>query len=238
MKGRKKSALFILLIIVFISLIVFICYRLFPLLISLKSQKYQEKFKNYIIDLGVKGWIIMLIIQILQIFIAFIPGEIIEILSGILYGPLGGLSLCLIGLIIGSTLIYFTIKLFANNQISKYREKFKTYDFLNNPKKININIFILFLIPGIPKDIFLYLIPFLPIKLVQFLIISSVARIPSILSSTIVGSSLIEGNYIASLLIFCIFAILGFFGILFSDKIIYFFSKNNKAINNNDTLEN
>ena len=238
MKKRKKSLQFIILIITFISLIACICYKLIPLFISLKSPSKQENFKKYIKNLGWKGWIVVLVIQILQIFIAFIPGEIIELLSGILYGPLGGLFLCLTGLMIGSTLIYFTVKLFASKQVSKYKEKLKTYNFLNNPKKINIYLFILFLIPGIPKDIFIYLIPFLPIKFLSFLIISLLARIPSILSSTIIGSSLIEGNYSASLLTFFIFSILGIVGILLNNKIIALFSNKNKTINSNDKLEN
>lgn len=130
------------------------------------------------------------------------------------------------------------MKLFANKYILKYREKLKTYNFLKDAKKINIYLFILFLIPGLPKDIFIYLSPFLPIRFSNFLVISSIARIPSILSSTIVGSSLIEGNYLTSIIIFVSFAILGILGILFKDKIIFLFAKNNKKTNNSNTLEN
>ena len=128
------------------------------------------------------------------------------------------------------------MKLFANNYVIKYKEKLKTYNFLNNPKKIHIYFFILFLIPGLPKDIFLYLVPFLPIKFTSFLIISSIARIPSILSSTIVGKSLIDGNYLTSFIVFGIFAVLGVIGILFNDKIIKLFTK--KSTNNENRLEN
>ena len=217
---------------------VYICYKLFPLFTALKKPENQQRFKNYIESLGWKGWFTVLTIQILQIFIAFIPGEIVELLSGILYGAIGGLLVCLIGIIIGSILIYYTVKLFANKYIIKYKEKLKTYSFLKNPKKITLYLFILFIIPGLPKDIFIYLAPFLPIKFISFLIISCIARIPSILSSTLIGTSLIKGNYLTSIIIFVTFAILGVLGILFNDKIISLFSKNNKKINNNDTLEN
>lgn len=237
MKNNKKF-LIITLSIFLVILTIYICYKLFPLLTALKEPESQEKFKNHIQNLGWKGWFTVLTIQVLQIFIAIIPGEIVEILSGVLYGALGGLFICLVGLIIGSTSIYFTVKFFANKYILKYKEKLKNYSFLNNPKKINIYIFILFLIPGLPKDIFIYLIPFLPIKFATFLLISSIARIPSILSSTIVGGSLIKGNYITSVIVFIIFLVLGVLGILFNDKIISLFSKKDKIINNNDTLEN
>ena len=238
MKNKKNKILIIFLSIILLLLTTYICYKLLPLMSKLKDPENQEKFKDYIQNLGLKGWFALLAIQVLQIFIAFIPGEIIEVLSGILYGSIGGLLTCLLGILIGSILIYYTIKLFANKYIIKYREKLKTYSFLNNPKKIIIYFFILFLIPGLPKDIFIYLVPFLPIKFITFLIVSLIARIPSILSSTIIGTSLIEGNYLLSIIIFAVFAILGITGILFNDKIIALFSKNNKKINNNDTLEN
>lgn len=234
---NKKKILIITLSIIALLLTIYICYKLIPLLISLKDPNNQEKFKNYIENMGFKGWLVLLTIQIFQIFIAFIPGEIVELLAGILYGAWGGLLLCLIGISIASVLIYYTVKLFANKYMIKYKEKLKTYNFLNNPKKIHIYFFILFLIPGLPKDIFIYLAPFLPIKFASFLIVSLIARIPSIISSTIVGSSIVKGNYLLSIIIFAIFLVLGVLGILFNDKIINLF-KHKKDTNTSNNVEN
>lgn len=237
MKSKAKKTIILFLCLFLAILITYTCYKLVLLFISLKDPLKQEKFKTYIANLGWKGWIALLIIQILQIFIAFIPGEIIELLSGILYGAVGGLLICLLGIIIGSTLIYCAMKLLANKYISKYKEKLQNYNFLKNKKKTNIYLFTLFFIPGIPKDILIYFAPFLPISFPLFLLISSIARIPSILSSTIIGDSLIQGNYILSIVIFVIFAILGILGILFSDKIISIFNKKNKISNNENIVE-
>lgn len=238
MKNNKRKILIILLTAIFFVLAVYICYKLIPLLVSLKDYDRQEQFKNYIYDMGWKGWLIMLTIQVLQIFIAFIPGEIVEILSGILYGGLGGLFICLLGILIGSILIYYTVKFFANRYLIKLKDKLKEYSFLNNPKKIHIYLFIIFLTPGLPKDIFIYLVPFLPIKFSSFLILSLIARIPSIASSTIIGNSLMDGNYLLSIIIFASFALIGITVILFSNKIFDTFKKqSNKAPNNdNNTI--
>ena len=235
--NSKKKYFIVCLSIIFIVLTIYTCYKLIPLLIALKEPASQERFKNYIENLGWMGWLTVLTIQVLQIFIAFIPGEIVELLAGILYGPVGGLLICLLGILIGSILIYYTMKLFANKHIMKYKEKLKTYNFLSNPKKIPVYFFILFLIPGLPKDIFIYLVPFLPIKFYSFLIVSLIARIPSILSSTVVGSSLVEGNYLTSIIIFSIFLILGLLGILFQDRLFSLFKRKNKEIDTNK-LEN
>ena len=238
MKKQKNKMLLILLCIFIIIITSYICYKTIPLLTSLKNASDQEEFKNYIESLGWKGWMTILGIQIMQIFIAFIPGEIVEVISGILYGTLGGLIICLTGICIGSLLIFATIKLFTNKHLDTYKDKLKTYNFLNNPKKIHIYLFILFLTPGIPKDIFIYLAPFLPIKLSSFLLISLIARIPSILSSTIIGTSLINGNYLTSIIIFIVFGTLGLIGIIFNEKIINLFTKRNKKEIINHNIEN
>ena len=237
MKKNKKKIFVISLCIVMLLLTIYICYKLIPLLISLKDADNQQRFKEYIKNMGFKGWLALLTIQVLQIFIAFIPGEVVELLAGVLYGAWGGLLLCLLGISIASILIYYTVKLFANKYMIKYKEKLKTYSFLNDPKQIHLYFFILFLIPGIPKDIFIYLAPFLPIKFSTFIVVSLIARIPSIISSTIVGDSFMKGNYVLSIVIFVVFAIFGTLGILFNDKIINLL-KHNKNTNNEDNIEN
>lgn len=239
MKNRKKTIALIFIAIIIVLSAIYASYKLIPLLGSLNDTEIQETFKQKIQNLGWIGWLVVLLIQILQVFIAFIPGEIVEILSGILYGTFGGLLICLIGMTIASVLIYYTVKLFANKYIEKYKDKLKTYSFLNSPEKIHVYFFILFLIPGIPKDIFIYLVPFLPIKLSTFLIVSIFARIPSVLSSTIVGNSLMAGNYIVSIIVFSSFAVIGILAILFHNKILNLLKKDHsKQLNNKDTIEN
>ena len=230
-KNKKNILLAVIVMSILTILTIFFCYKLIPFIYSLKDPINQYNFKNYIDHLEWKGYIALLIIQVAQIFIAFIPGEIVEILSGMLYGYIGGLFICLLGIFLGSLLIYFFMKFLANNYILKYKEKFKTYNFLNNSKKIHTYLFILFIIPGIPKDIFIYFAPFLPIKFSEFLIISLIARTPSILSSTIIGDSFASGNYMISIIIFLLFAIFGILGIIFNDKIVNLFSKHNKDQN-------
>ena len=81
------------------------------------------------------------------------------------------------------------VKLFAKKYMIKLQEKLKQYDFLNNKKKVAIYLFIIYLIPGIPKDIITYLVPFLPIGFLPFIAVTSIARIPSIISSTYSSAS-------------------------------------------------
>ncbi len=69
---------------------------------------------------------------------------------------------------------------------------------------MDILVFLLFCIPGTPKDILTYIAVLLPINIYRFLVISTIARIPSVISSTIVGSSLLTGNLIFSIGVYAV----------------------------------
>lgn len=224
----KKQILLISLIIIFIIFSIFACIKLIPFLFSLQDEVNRIKFENYINDLGIWGILVVLLIQISQVFIAIIPGEFVELIAGFLYGTWGGLLICLIGNFIGSALIYLTVKTFAHKYMIKLKEKLSTYNFLNNKKKISIYLFIIFIIPGIPKDIITYLVPFLPINFYTFITVTSIARIPSIISSTYSSTSILNNNYTIAIILIVIFSLLAIFGFLFKDKIINALKEDNK----------
>ena len=226
-KNKLKSALIIFFTITIILLCTYLCIKLIPLFISLQNENRQIEFKEYIDNLGIKGFALFLLIHIAQIFIAIIPGEIVELLAGILYGPWIGLLVCLLGNFIASFFIYSFIKLLANKRRIKLQEKLSNYSFLNNKKKVSLYLFVIYLIPGLPKDIFTYLAPFLPISFSRFIVITSIARIPSILSSTYSSDSILNSNYTSAIIILGLFALFALIGFVFKDKIM-------KSLKNND----
>ena len=71
---------------------------------------------------------------------------------------------------------------------------------------------ILFMIPGTPKDLLIYIAGLLPIKPLRFILISTFARFPSVVSSTLAGSNLIVGDWKTSIMIYIFtFMIVGIF---------------------------
>ena len=81
-------------------------------------------------------------------------------------------------------------------------------------------MFVLFLIPGMPKDVFTYLIPLTNMRMRAFLVFSTVGRIPGVIISTYAAAGLAEGDITTSLIIFGIAAVLMILGIIFRDKIM------------------
>lgn len=197
----KKRYFNIISIIVFLLAMALLTFISLPLI---RAYDNPELFKEYIEGYGTAGLIIMFFIQIAQIIVAFIPGEVIEFVSGALYGWLGGFIFCCIGITVGQFLVFKTVKIFGKEFVEKAAgSKIMTkYKFLHNEKKLMTVVFLLYFIPGTPKDLLTYIIPLTQAKLRDFLIVSLLARIPSVISSTYAGGAFANQNYLLLAIIY------------------------------------
>lgn len=211
-KQKKKELLVILIGIVLMGIICLFFYQ--PMMDIFKNPqalRYQLK------DLGILGYVVLMLIMAMQVIFVFLPGEIIEIMAGFLYGPIGGLITCLIGSLIGSSLIFGFVHKFGIQFIDKLigKDKINEIHFLKDTKKRNILLFMIFFIPGTPKDILTYIMPLTDMKLSHFLFITTIARIPSIITSTVGGHAIGVENYMFSIFVFVITGIVSLIGIYF-----------------------
>lgn len=228
-KQDKKLSLIIkiIAIVIFFAITTALTIWLVPQIITLTDAAKRAQFMDKISSMGIGGWFAMLGIQVLQIVVALIPGEPIEIIAGFLYGGLGGLFTCLLGILIGSAIVFFLVKKIGYPLVNAFvsEEKMAKYKFLNDETKLELFTFILFLIPGTPKDVLTYIAGLTKIHPIKFLTIATLSRIPSIITSTYAGSSLGKGNFGLVILMFVIAAILGVAGIIINNK---FLNKQNK----------
>ena len=225
MKKNNSSVIrWVLVIALFFSLMLALAFLSFPYITLLSKPEIQQKLKMEVTSFGLIGCLLVLCIQIIQIVIAFIPGEPVEILAGALYGWAGGVFLCLLGCVIASSGIFIISKrfgaFFAENLIRTGR--LDKFTFLKDTKKLETIVFILFLIPGTPKDMLTYIVGTSSMKLIPFLVISTLARLPSVLSSTIIGSAMRQGQWIMSASVFAFTAVLGIVGIKYQEDMIGF----------------
>lgn len=220
-----KRIIAIISIVIFLTICIFLTVYFWNFF-SNKSNSISS-LKNTINSFGWKAPVIFLLIHMLQVFLALLPGEIIELAAGVCFGPIGGTILCLIGCFSSSLLILLLYKFFGQKIVSLFvdSKKIERLNFINTSKKRNILVFILYLIPGTPKDLFTYFIPLTGISIPNFLIISLIARIPSIISSTICGSLFINEQYILGGLVLFITLMLSIAGLVLYNKIE---EKNNK----------
>ena len=212
----KKATIFkCSLLIIVLILVIGLTVYLFPVIKNLSTPNGQLEFKNQVTNMGFMGYLALFGLQFAQIFLAILPGEPIEVLAGMCYGGIGGLIFIEISVFIITAIIFFSVKKlgrkFVYSFCSKERiEKIENSKLFQNPKKIEWIMLILFLIPGTPKDLLIYIAGLLPLKPLRFILISTFARLPSVISSTFAGSSLIVGNWKLSIFIYLItFAIVG-----------------------------
>ncbi|WP_261428592.1 TVP38/TMEM64 family protein [Xiamenia xianingshaonis] len=171
---------------------------------------------------GPLGVLILLAMQFLQIVVAFIPGEVVQMAAGMMYGPWWGALIIFLGCVISSMLIYEVVHRlgapFVQSMVpTKWLDKFRNFE--ASGKLLPI-VFVLFFIPGLPKDVFTYLIPLTDMPKKQFIMVSCVARIPGIIVSTYAADGLVEGRIWESVVIFAVVGVVAGAGLLFRDRLM------------------
>lgn len=175
----------------------------------------QDDFRDYIQSFGAAGWLVLLGLQFLQVFIALIPGELLETAAGYAFGPWIGTAICYIGVGLASALIFTLTRRYGVKLVEIFvdRERINELRFLNTERKRNNLIFLLYFIPGTPKDLLTYFVGLTDIKLSHFLVLSMIARIPSVISSTFGGHLLGEERYTGAIILYGITGLVSALGL-------------------------
>lgn len=201
MKKNKKLKIFkIILFIIVVIILTIITIYLFPVMKNLSTTEGQIAFKEKVTNSGIYGLLILFIIQVAQVFLFILPGEPIEILAGMCYGWIWGTIFIMLSSAIIASLIFMLVRKIGKQFVYDFSDeekikKIENSNLFKNHKKIEIILFILFLVPGTPKDLLTYLSGLLPIKMWRFVILSTIARIPSIVTSTIAGANIAVGDW-------------------------------------------
>ena len=222
-KEKKIITIRFIIIALAIGLIAYLTYLALPFISKLATEQSRIELKNDIANMGLNGVIITLGLQVLQIIVAIIPGQPMEVIAGMLYGTWGGMLLCLVGILIGSTVVFYLTRKIGMNFIQIFFDKeqinkIKRKKIFKNTKKLELFMFIMFVIPLVPKDIFIYLAGISPISPKKFMLITTVARIPGLFITVFAGNNLSEGNFIIAAVLVIVFLILGIVGYVISDK--------------------
>jgi uncharacterized membrane protein YdjX (TVP38/TMEM64 family) len=158
-------------------------------------QDHQE-FKKVISSYGAYAPLAYILLQVLQVVIAPIPGGAIEFLGGVLFGVKAGFIYSMIGLTLGSWLAFSLARIFEKVAVEKFvsEQTRKKFDYLVEHEGVILS-FILFLIPGFPKDALCYILGLTPMHLGIFLIISTIGRIPGTLIACLQGGKAFDHQY-------------------------------------------
>jgi len=165
--------------------------------------------------------------QILQIIICVIPGQALQVAAGYIYGFWLAFALSIVGAFIGSVIVFYLAQFLGHDAMHILFGKRKITEMLDqlNSKKGMLIVFVIFLIPGIPKDLCTYAAGISNMHIKPFLILSLIGRSPGMMCSIAIGRQIMHGNYHSAIIIAVIVVILFIIGLLFRDKVITFFDK-------------
>jgi uncharacterized membrane protein YdjX (TVP38/TMEM64 family) len=173
---------------------VLVCFRLHSPLSAEALKLYNflhdpHQLKEGLASFGPYSPLIFILTQVVQVVFLPIPGGPIEFLGGYLFGVKAGLLYSMIGLTLGSWLAFSIARIFEKWWVEKFitPNTLKKFDYLIGHQGA-LASFLLFLIPGFPKDALCYILGLTPMSVGTFLIISTLGRIPGTLLATLQGA--------------------------------------------------
>lgn len=229
MEDKRKKVLAFLGIIFFVLIAVLVFY-LWESKLSIYI-KEPELLRELVEDKGFIAQIIFIFVIVLQVIIALIPGEPFELAAGYAFGAIEGTILALIGTVLGGIIVFLLVRTFGIKLVRVFfsEEKINSLKFLKTSRKKTILYFLIFMIPGTPKDLLSYFAGITDMKLSLWILISFFGRIPSLITSTLSGNFLGTENYIKAIIMFAVTSILCISGII----IFYKLSERGKKGNDN-----
>ncbi len=187
---------------------------------DLSKEYYKEGdgnvLRNWIDMHPVISAFVMVLICAAQVIVAFVPGELVEVVAGYAFGAWWGAALCTFGITLGSVIAILIARRFGRKLVEAFypKEKLDSMPILHEPKKRNVIVAILFLIPGTPKDLFTYIIGLTEMSIPLYVLLTTVSRFPSIIMSTLSGNAMGEQKWLNALWFFIITGVLSGCGYL------------------------
>ena len=191
-----------------------LCALLWQPLLRLAAQP--EHIRQWVDTYGAGGKLAFVLLVCTQVVLAVIPGEPLEICAGYVFGAPEGTLLCLLGIVLGSAITLHITRRLGTRFAGLFfpPEKLQSLSFLQNAQRRNVLLFLLNFLPGTPKDLLSYCAGLTGISTRQWLLLVAVARIPSVVSSTLGGDALGVQNYRSALLVFGVSLLISGLGLL------------------------
>lgn len=203
----------LMLLTAFLGAVLLITWRYSAQIYELISEP--EQFKSLLASYGHAGILVFILFQVLQVVVATIPGELVQIAGGYIYGTLAGTLYSALGIMLGYSLVFALTRLIGYPLVQVFisAQKIAKLKALIQSKKSAAFLFFLFLVPGIPKDFLVYAAGLTPIEPVKFFTIVLIARFPALFGASFIGANLEQQNYfmvISALILAVLLFIVGF----------------------------
>ncbi len=188
-----------------------------------------EAVHDKLMEFGIRGYIAVVLLSMLQVVVAFLPAEPIQVLSGVAFGFLPGIILCTIGVVLGNTIIYLLYKMYGE-KLGAYFDKKLNLDMGSESTlaKLTIAIFILYFLPAIPYGMICFFAATMGIKYPRYIIVTTLGAIPSVCIGVGLGHVAVVTSWVLSVAVFGALVVILGLVVLKKD---YFLAKLNGFLN-------
>jgi uncharacterized membrane protein YdjX (TVP38/TMEM64 family) len=171
-------------------------------------------------SLGPWAFVVFILLQVFQVVAAPVPGEATGILGGYLYGPYLGTLLSTVGLTIGSYIAFAVARGLGRPFVERFISPatMQRFDYLLHHKGAFL-VFLLFLIPGFPKDALCYLLGLGHLSTMEFLVIGGTGRLVGTILLTLEGTCLRSRRYGTFYVLVTIGLVIVFLAMAYKDKL-------------------
>ncbi len=165
--------------------------------------------------------LVFIAVQVFHVIVFVIPGEVVQIAGGYLFGIWPGTLYSVAGILIGSPIDFYLARFLGVPFVNALfpRERVEKTRALLGSRGSKIVFFFLFLIPGVPKDFLCYVAGLTPIRFRFFIVASMVGRLPGIIGSSLIGNSAAEKRWVLSVAVFAAAAIISAAALLLRGRI-------------------
>lgn len=210
--GRRT--VMVLLALVAVCALAFACWRYVPAVVAWLMDA--RAVRAFVAEHAVASRLVMVGINVLQIVLAFLPGEPVELASGYAFGFLEGTVLCLAASALGTALVFAAVRRWGARVVHFFfkQDLFEQYAWLQDTRRLSLVMLVVFLIPGTPKDFLTYFAGLTNMRFSSVLLIATFGRIPSIVTSTVAAAAAGERDWVllaASLAVAGVLALAGSF---------------------------
>lgn len=177
------------------SITALLCWEYLPGLLAWLADA--RAVRAFVSDHAFVSRLAMLGINIVQVLLAFLPGEPVELASGYAFGFWEGTALCLVASGLATSAIYWATRRWGWKLVGLFFDRllFDRFSWLKSAKRLELIMLIVFLIPGTPKDFLTYFAGLTNMRFLPVVLIATFGRIPSIVTSTIAASAVGSGNW-------------------------------------------
>jgi uncharacterized membrane protein YdjX (TVP38/TMEM64 family) len=224
MHDKRDFIISLITLATIVGLIVLLCVMLIPILADIFNGQGGRNAIEIIHSHGIRGVPILACLQALQVITTVVPSLLIQIPAGLVYGTWAGLTICLIGSILGNMIVFTALRQFSTTidhifpkRRKKREEKARRprkkgrLPFFLNPESLNrmphpeLVAFYVYLIPVIPNGVLPHIFARTKVSFWRYLVAVTAGNAPSTLVCTIVGDRLAHGDWRGAVVIILIF---------------------------------